>query len=36
MSMAKANGGTVAVGIQQQQQQPNRGMYSCSFRMPLN
>jgi hypothetical protein len=35
MRMAKANGGTAAVGVQQQQQ-PERGMFSCSFQMPLH
>ena len=34
VSMAKTNGGTAAVGGQQQQ--PERGMFSCSFRMPLH
>nr|XP_051198594.1 uncharacterized protein LOC127312171 [Lolium perenne] len=35
-SMAKSNGGTAAVGGQHQQQKPERGAFSCSFRMPLH
>ncbi|XP_044957923.1 uncharacterized protein LOC123408971 [Hordeum vulgare subsp. vulgare] len=35
VSMAKASGGTAAVGGQQQQQ-PERGAFSCGFRMPLH
>jgi hypothetical protein len=34
--MDKANGGTVAVGVQKQQQAEPAGMYSCSFRVPLH
>ena len=34
VSMAKASGGTAAVGGQQQQ--PERGTFSCGFRMPLH
>jgi hypothetical protein len=35
--MGKANGGGAAVGGQQQQQQKmERGVFSCSFRMPLH
>ncbi|XBI11481.1 hypothetical protein VPH35_138536 [Triticum aestivum] len=36
VSMAKANGGTAAVGGQKQQRKPERGTFSCGFQMPLH
>ena len=36
VSMAKANGGTAAVGGQKQQQKQERGTFSCGFRIPLH